>query len=80
MFDLVVLADSLKRPSKRQLMAIWIENVERAFAPRCIPRDFRIKPIPFQMTPEGIHIGDVEDYAAPPRHALALFEVKDGSF
>ena len=45
--------------------------------PSCIPWDFRIKPIPLQMTPECIHIRNVEDDSAPPWHDMTVFEVKD---
>ena len=58
-------------------MAVWIENVEIAFAPRCIPWDFRIISIPLEMTPECIHIRNVEDDSAPPWHDMTMFEVKD---
>jgi hypothetical protein len=74
-FSLFLLANLLQRPSKRQFVAIRIEHVEVAFPPGRVPRDFRIESSLLQMCPERIHIRNVEDQPAPPRHCVPLFEV-----
>ena len=56
-----LLADSMYRSSKRQLVAIRIEHVEIAFAPRSVPWDFGIKSLLLQMCPKRIHVRHVED-------------------
>jgi hypothetical protein len=56
-----LLADSIYRSSKRQLVAIRIEHVEIAFAPRSVPWDFGIKSLLLQMCPKRIHVRHVED-------------------
>jgi hypothetical protein len=70
-----LLANSLQRLSKRQFVAIRIEHVEIAFTLGRVLWDFRVESSLLQMCPERIHVRNVEDQPAPPRHSITLFEV-----
>ena len=61
-------------------MAVWVEQVEVAFAPGGVAGDFGVESSLFEVFPDCVDIGDVEDQAAPPRCRVALFEVQDRGF
>lgn len=75
-----VVGSLLDRARKRQLVAVRISHLEEAFSPGCVSRSFRIEPAFFQMSPERVDIGNVEDQSSPPSLGLALLQVEDRGF
>ena len=60
-------------------MAVGIEHVEVAFAPRGILRRVWTKTIFAKVRPHTVNIGDVKDQSAPPNAGIAFFEVQNRS-
>src|SRR5260370_17198681 len=50
--------------------------MEIAFSPGGVSRDFRIKSTFLQMSPDCVHIRDVENQPPPASHPVALFQIE----
>jgi len=59
-------------------MPVRVEHVEIPFAPRSIPRLFRLKPQFVEASPERVHVRDMEDEPTPAVDRLTLLQIENG--
>src|SRR5438034_9768991 len=69
---------SFYRSRKRQLMPVRVTDVEIPFAPRSIPRLFRLESKFVEASPERVHIRDMEDEPTPAVDRLTLLQIENG--
>src|SRR2546430_3265293 len=59
-------------------MPIRVEHVEIPFAPRSIPRVFRLESQFVEASPDRVHIREMEDKPTPAVNRLTLLQIENG--